>query len=315
MNQILSMQMQKEESVKKNKEYKNSNNKIAVASAVRLFAILIMIFGIILIGDSVYGIISSTPKETDNPQVSTESIGSEAIIRIVTQRPIKQMTYRWGDGEETVVEGNGTVELEVTINIPTGNNILNIKVTDYYGNETEYQKQYINERTDNTKPTIEISNVGSRLNVTATDDTEMSYIAYRWNEEEETRVDIDENAQDKKILETRIEVMKGQNTLTIIAVDKDGNRETRTETIKGANKPTFTVTSEGNSLLINAQDEEGISKISITVDGVTTDTGDSPINEKEVTARQELTSGSHTITVIVTNMSGLTEEQSFTAVL
>lgn len=315
MNQILSMQMQKEESVKKNKEYKNSNNKIAVASAVRLFAILIMIFGIILIGDSVYGIISSTPKETDNPQVSTESIGSEAIIRIVTQRPIKQMTYRWGDGEETVVEGNGTVELEVTISIPTGNNILNIKVTDYYGNETEYQKQYINERTDNTKPTIEISNVGSRLNVTATDDTEMSYIAYRWNEEEETRVDIDENAQDKKILETRIEVMKGQNTLTIIAVDKDGNRETRTETIKGANKPTFTVTSEGNSLLINAQDEEGISKISITVDGVTTDTGDSPINEKEVTARQELTSGSHTITVIVTNMSGLTEEQSFTAVL
>ena len=315
MNQILSMQMQKEESINKNKGYKNSNNKIAVASAVRLFAILILIFGIILIGDSVYGIVSSVPKEKDNPSVSTESIGAEAIIRIVTQKPLKQMTYRWGDGEETVVEGNGTVELEVTIDIPTGNNILNIKVTDYYGNETENQKQYINQRTDNTKPTIEISSVGSKLNIRATDNTEMSYIAYKWNEEEETRVDIDENAQDKKTLETRIEVKKGQNTLTIIAVDKDGNRETRTETIKGANKPTFEITSEGNNLLINAKDEEGISKISITVDGVTTDTGNTPINQKEVTARQELTSGSHTITVIVTNMSGLTEEQSFTAVL
>ena len=282
---------------------------------MRLFAILILIFGIILIGDSVYGIVSSVPKEKDNPSVSTESIGAEAIIRIVTQKPLKQMTYRWGDGEETVVEGNGTVELEVTIDIPTGNNILNIKVTDYYGNETEYQKQYINQRTDNTKPTIEISSVGSKLNIRATDNTEMSYIAYKWNEEEETRVDIDENAQDKKTLETRIEVKKGQNTLTIIAVDKDGNRETRTETIKGANKPTFEITSEGNNLLINAKDEEGISKISITVDGVTTDTGNTPINQKEVTARQELTSGSHTITVIVTNMSGLTEEQSFTAVL
>lgn len=315
MNQILSMQMQKEESINKNKGYKSSNNKIAVTSAVRLFAILILIFGIILIGDSVYGIVSSVPKEKDNPSVSTESIGAEAIIRIVTQKPLKQMTYRWGDGEETVVEGNGTVELEVTIDIPTGNNILNIKVTDYYGNETEYQKQYINQRTDNTKPTIEISSVGSKLNIRATDNTEMSYIAYKWNEEEETRVDIDENAQDKKTLETRIEVKKGQNTLTIIAVDKDGNRETRTETIKGANKPTFEITSEGNNLLINAKDEEGISKISITVDGVTTDTGNTPINQKEVTARQELTSGSHTITVIVTNMSGLTEEQSFTAVL
>ena len=315
MNQILSMQMQKEESINKNKGYKSSNNKIAVASAVRLFAILILIFGIILIGDSVYGIVSSVPKEKDNPSVSTESIGAEAIIRIVTQKPLKQMTYRWGDGEETVVEGNGTVELEVTIDIPTGNNILNIKVTDYYGNETEYQKQYINQRTDNTKPTIEISSVGSKLNIRATDNTEMSYIAYKWNEEEETRVDIDENAQDKKTLETRIEVKKGQNTLTIIAVDKDGNRETRTETIKGANKPTFEITSEGNNLLINAKDQEGISKISITVDGVTTDTGNTTINQKEVTARQELTSGSHTITVIVTNMSGLTEEQSFTAVL
>ena len=201
MNQILSMQMQKEESINKNKGYKSSNNKIAVASAVRLFAILILIFGIILIGDSVYGIVSSVPKEKDNPSVSTESIGAEAIIRIVTQKPLKQMTYRWGDGEETVVEGNGTVELEVTIDIPTGNNILNIKVTDYYGNETEYQKQYINQRTDNTKPTIEISSVGSKLNIRATDNTEMSYIAYKWNEEEETRVDIDENAQDKKTLE------------------------------------------------------------------------------------------------------------------
>ena len=95
----------------------------------------------------------------------------------------------------------------------------------------------------------------------------------------------------------------------------DRGGETRTETIKGANKPTFEITSEGNNLLINAKDEEGISKISITVDGVTTDTGNTPINQKEVTARQELTSGSHTITVIVTNMSGLTEEQSFTAVL
>ena len=114
MNQILSMQMQKEESINKNKGYKSSNNKIAVASAVRLFAILILIFGIILIGDSVYGIVSSVPKEKDNPSVDLrESIGAEAIIRIVTQKPLKQMTYRWGDGEETVVEGNGTVELEV----------------------------------------------------------------------------------------------------------------------------------------------------------------------------------------------------------
>lgn len=319
MNQILSMGSEQSNNnnikIENKKEYKDVNNKANINSIVKTFAILIMIFGMVIIGDSAYGYVTSKPKLKDNINITTENIGAEATIKVNSEKPIKKLSYKWGQGEETIIEGNGTVQLETVIEIPNGNNILNIAVTDYYGNVTEYQKQYINERNDQTKPTIDITVLGNTLNIIAKDDTEISYLTYKWNDEQETRVDVEPNQEDKKQLQAKVEVKKGENTLTITAIDKDGNKITRTENIKGANKPTFTVTTEGNYIVINAKDEEGVKKVAITVDGVTTDTGDTPINQKEITAKQELTPGSHTITITVTNMSGLVEEQSFSAVL
>ncbi len=321
MNQILSMQSSmndknNQNNINKAKSPNQYNNKANINSILRVFSLLLILFGIILIGSSVYGIINSTPKLKDNISVDTENIGIEATIKVTGEKPIKQISYKWGQGAETVIQGNGTVQLEAVIEIPDGNNILNITVTDYYGNTSDFQKQYINERNDKTKPTIEIPTVtGNMLNIVVKDDTEVAYLTYKWNNEQETRVDVPSEQVNKTEFQTSIEVIKGENTLTIVAVDKEGNKTERTEKIKGANKPTFTVTTEGNNIVINAKDDEGISKISITVDGVTTDTGDTPINLKEVEAKQELTPGEHTITITVTNLSGLTEEQSFNATL
>ena len=319
MNQILSMQSNMNDDNRNNKtktkepKYREYNDKASINSILRVFAIFIMLFGIALIGNSVYGIINSMPEQRDNISVSAENIGSKATIKITGEKPIKQLVYKWGQGQETVVPGNGTIQLSLTLEIPKGNNILNMTVTDYYGNTQDFQKQYINEKNG---PTIEIpSTTGNMLNIVVKDDKEVAYITYRWNNEAETRRDMDPTQADKTTLQTSIPAIKGENTLTIVAVDNDGNRETKTETIKGANGPTFTVTTEGNNIVINAKDEEGIGKISITVDGVTTDTGDTPINEKEITAQQEITPGTHTITITVTNLSGLSEEQSFTATL
>ena len=319
MNQILSMQSNMNDDNRNNKtktkepKYREYNDKASINSILRVFAIFIMLFGIALIGNSVYGIINSMPEQRDNISVSAENIGSKATIKITGEKPIKQLVYKWGQGQETVVPGNGTIQLSLTLEIPKGNNILNMTVTDYYGNTQDFQKQYINEKNG---PTIEIpSTTGNMLNIVVKDDKEVAYITYRWNNEAETRIDMDPTQADKTTLQTSIPAIKGENTLTIVAVDNDGNRETKTETIKGANGPTFTVTTEGNNIVINAKDEEGIGKISITVDGVTTDTGDTPINEKEINAQQEITPGTHTITITVTNLSGLSEEQSFTATL
>ena len=317
MNQILSVGQENHKEPKNDKQinYGRPSDKANIKSIVRVFCILIILFGLVLVGDATYGIISSKPTLKDTIKVTANPIGSQVTIRATGNMPLQSLTYRWGQGEETTVQGNGTVELETTVQIPTGNNILNMIVVDYYGNKNEYQKQYINQQNDASKPTIEISVSGNMLNIIATDDTEMSYITYSWNNQTPTRVDIEHDEENKKELRTNIEVLKGENTLSIVAVDSDGNSTSRTEKIKGANKPTFTVSSDGNNLIINAKDEEGISKIEITVDGVTTDTGDNPINKTEVDATIAITPGEHTVTVVVTNINGLKEEQSFTATL
>lgn len=325
MNQILSMQqsqmsgqkLPKQKKPKKEKQinYGRPSDKANIVSIVRVFCVLIILFGLVLVGDATYGIMNSRPKLRDNVNVTANAIGSNVTINAVGSMPIQSLTYRWNQGEETVVQGNGTVELEAVVQIPTGNNILNMSVIDYYGNKSEFQKQYINEQDDSSKPTIEISVSGNMLNITATDETEMSYLTYSWNNGTPTRVDMDTTLTDKTVLRTSVEVQKGENTLSIVAVDIDGNTNTRTEKIKGANKPTFTVTADGTNLVIKAQDEDGISKVVITVDGITSDTGDEPLNLKELTATQAITPGEHTVTITVTNINGLSEEQSFTVTL
>lgn len=318
MNQILSMQSEENNfnvTNNINMQYRKPNNKAEIKPIVITFCILIMLFGFALVAESIYGTIKLRPKLKDNPNVTMKTIGLEANIKVTTEKPIRQLSYKWGQGDETIVPGNDTVEIEEVIEIPDGNNILNITIIDFYGNKTDYQKQYINNRNDKEKPTIEITVTGNNLNIIAIDETEIAYLTYAWNDEEVTRIDVEPNSEDKTKLQTSVEVKKGQNSLTIVAVDKEGNKQTKTQAIKGANKPTFEITTEGSYLVINAKDDEGIRKIAITVDGITTDTGDTPINQKEITAKQEITQGMHTITITITNMSGLKEEQSFTAEL
>ncbi len=319
MNQILSMQKSqmsssngsKQKKPKKEKQinYGRPSNKANIVSISRVFCVLIILFGLVLIGDATYGIVSSKPTLKDTINVTANAIGSDVTIKAVGSMPIQRLTYKWGQGEEIVIQGNGTVELEAVTQIPRGNNILNMTVIDYYGNKAEFQKQYINEQDDSSKPSIEISVSGNMLNIIATDETEMSYLTYSWNNETPTRVNIDSNATDKRELRTSIEVQRGENTLDIVAVDVDGNTATRTENIKGANKPTFEVSADGTNLIINAKDDEGINKIEITVDGAVSET--EPDNLKELQATLPITPGDHTVTIKVTNVNGLSTEQSF----
>ena len=76
----------------------------------------------------------------------------------------------------------------------------------------------------------------------------------------------------------------------------------------GEDTPTYTVTWKN-------YDDSVLKTDTVEYGTVPTYTGETPINKKEITAKQELAPGSHTITITVTNMSGLVEEQSFSAVL
>ena len=324
MNQILSMGGEPQKKVNEQKiETKNevkveripiqnetirranaTSNKADISKIIKIFCISIILFGLILIGESTYAIIqNSGEKIIDNVEITADRMGKETKITVSSEQyPIKEFMYKWNDGEPVTIEGNGTLSLETVIQIPNGNNILRMTVTDNFGNKKNFHKQYLYDSSDVNKPTIEIAISGTKLNIKANDDTEIDYITYSWNDDEAVRVEKEDNPKE---INTNIDVPSGQNKLSIIAVDKEGNRETRTENIIGDTKPTFTLSRDGLKIILNAKDDEGISKVPMTVDGETRDSGETPINQKEISVTWEVTSGTHTISVTVVNVNGL----------
>ena len=288
------------------KRANQTSNKADIAKVIRIFCILIIVFGIVLIAQSAYAMISKTEKKLDKVEVFKEQMGKETKIIVESDNPIKQFSYRWNDGVPTDLDGNGTVKFETVIQIP--NNILRMTITDSNGSKQNFFERYIYESSDIVKPVIDISAIGTKLNITATDDVEMSYITVSWNDEEATRIEAEED--ESKTINVEVEVPEGQNKLTIVASDKEGNRETRTENIVGDTKPELTVTKDGQgNLVIKATDDEGIVKLTATVDGQTYDAGD--INLKEINSKLPVGSGTHNISVTATNVNGLSTTQSF----
>ena len=316
-NQSFENQRQNFESQKSKKEIQKRNSNYNVYSVngeanyqksdirkvIMIFSVILIVMGCALIGKSVYAFSVSKNKLKDTPEVSTDKMGKEVTITINTQYPIKEFSYRWNSGEETKIEGNQTVSISKTIDIPNGNNVLKISVIDCYGNKTEYMKQYIYESTDTEKPTIEIAKVGNKLKITATDETKIAYMTYSWNDEEPERVDAKED-QDKEIV-TEIDVPKGESKLYLTAVDGEDNKQTRSEKIIAASKPTFTISTDQSNIIVNAKDEIGLKKIVVYVDNNAYDSGENPINQTEIQAKIPVSAGNHNITIIVTNTSDI----------
>lgn len=291
-----------------NRNSYSARNKTKKVS--RIYAIILIVIGIVLIGKSVLAISFANKNNVDAPQVSVNKMGREIVVNVLASEPIKEIKYYWNTEQESVIQGNEKNELSFDTNIPNGNNILNIIVIDKRGNKSYFKKQYIYESDDTGKPEINIETVDGKLKITATDDKKMSYISYKWNDGAETKIEAN---SDEKEISQEIEVESGKNELTIIAVDAEGNQEERTEKIIGDTKPDVSLSIKNNVLSINAKDDEGISKISVNIDGKTTDSGDTPINQKEVNATMNIEKGNHTIQVIVTNVNGLQSQKELTA--
>lgn len=287
---------------------KSNRSKASIETVARVFSVLLILLGIMIIGQSVMALSNERKNERDTPIVSVEKMGKEVTIAVKTEYPVKGLEYCWNDGEKTKLEGSETNQIVQTIEVPNGNNILNIVVTDCYGHKTYYNRQYIYESSDTLKPVIEIAITGIKLRIKVTDETKLSYVEYKWNNEEATRINIDQNQ-----VEQEIEVKQGQNELTVIAVDWEENKTTRTEKVIGDTKPEVSILTEGSNIVVNAKDDEGISKVIVTIDGEEKDSGEDEVNQKEVTAKIPVSVGTHEIKATVINVNGLENSKEITA--
>ena len=303
MNQILYT-----ETTKKGKTH--FNKKIVIV----LIIICVMIIGGFFVGKLLFNTLNNKEEEnTSEPLVETSQEGNKLNISITHDKPIEKIVYKWQDTQETVILGEGKQEIEKTIDVPVGENTLNIKVTDNLGKTITYSQDYTGEAGDVNKPEIELVVEGQKIKIIAKDETALEYITYYWNEEDETEVDA--TSDDIKQMEENVEILKGENTLTVKAVDKAGNEKEVQQVYRGSKKPKISATQETTNLVIKVADEQGIQKIEYTLNETlySSDpqgTG-APLGRTEVEFKQPLEEGENKIHIKVYNVDGLEAEYTW----
>ena len=302
MNQILYTNNQKKKS-----------GPLEINTVLRIFAILCIVFGLILVGQASFTMLNQKEEATSTvPLVEIDQEGNTLKLMVKHDKIIDKIVYSWNENQEVVLQGKGRLELEETIDMPVGTNTLVLKVTDINGKTVSYSQIYELAEGDVIKPEIELLVESSKVKIVAKDETALEYIIYYWNEEDETRVDVREESL--KQIEEKIDILKGENTLTIVAVDKAGNKAIKEQTFKGVKKPKIDLARSGNELIIKVTDEEEIKKVEYTLNGVyySTDpknTGTS-LNMKELEIKQPLAQGENKITIKAYNTNELETEVS-----
>ena len=306
MNQILSTSMPMDN--KKKKEKKVNTNPVAIKSILKFFAIAMLIFGIFIIGTGAYAVFKNQSEQQEQnlePSISIEDKDEKTILlKVVHKKNIAKLEYRWNDEESTVVNGNNGKYIEKQIKVPSVKNTLHVLVVDEDGKEIPYEKQYERE----SKINFEVS--GNKIKITYEGDKKVSYMTYRWDEEEEKTIQINDTKIDQEI-----DAIKGLHTLTVIVVDEDNNTDTKVQKINGVSKPKITVAVDDakQHFVIKASDDEKITTIVFRLNQddnqyYTLNIADMNYNDIQYVLPMELQSGENTIEVTIKNASGVTEE-------
>ena len=302
MNQIL---ITGEEKVKEKVKVKKEKKVLPVNVIVSFFAISIIILGICMISGSVYAKdrINEVVEASAKPQVDINRNDDDNTVEInVTHiRGITKIAYRWNEEEETVIDGKNRKNIAETIDLIGGKNTLTVAITEENGQTVTYEKTY----TVGNIPEIKLEAVSNGVKLTATSEAKISYIVYTWDDGEEQKIEAGDTTY-----EGIINAPKGQHTLKIEVVDENNMKAKKEQKVVGDTEPTLNIKPyyvDGKvAFVINAEDDEKITKVEITHNGGTKQTID--VNDKTYHKDLIMTTGeTNTLIVTVTNINGLTK--------
>lgn len=306
MNQILFTQ-----------DKRNSNSQ-DTKKIVLFFAVSLIIFGLILFGQGVYGIVkkdsTQVNKDDETTTISLQQNNSgEVIINVNSQTIISELIYYWNSEASQTISGNGNTTMQQIITMPAGQNTLTVKTIDVNGKQKTETQTF---KLDVDKPNISLSVIGNKIKIAVDSKADLAYVTYKWNNEQEKKMDMT-TFEDKAKFETEIEIPKGKNTLMITAVDIYENKSEKSQEINGISKPvieptinepyiTFTVTSE----------EDDIKTIEFVYNGknykITEDAIKKSQNAKKVSYKLTLEKGKNTLIVKATTQNGGTAQEGWT---
>ena len=279
MNQILATS---KPAAKKNNT-KRSGEPADIKTIVRVFAVAMLVFGVFMIGTGSYAIYKDN--EASNSEITkpviTETLNedSTAVVLTVTHdKTIDRIEYSWDNGEVQTITGNGRRYIEQEIEIPGGTSTLNVKAIDTQGQEISTQREFTSANSASLELTISDN---SKLKITAESETEIAYLTYRWDEEEEQTIDIHSTTVDQEV-----DVPRGTHNVTVVLVDVNNETTTEEKTVIGTTKPAINVEKDdtGEYYLITITDETGLEKVDLSIRGeqrtITVENGEKELKYK-----------------------------------
>lgn len=298
MNQILSVESKKNSG-------KNSK-KASIHSIVVVFTIFLIILGIGLVGTGAFSYYKNVIKDGKNdklpitntkPIITIERANADTITVVVTHdKGIQSVKYKINNEQEVEIKAEKKLEFSKEITLPSGNVELTVTAEDVNGITSSKTSTYeVSEG-----PKILLEQIEGEIQATITSSINIDYIRYYWDNDEENAVKY--TCNDKKYV-TQIEVKEGTHTLIIEAVDIEGHKTNKSQKVIGDTKPEIEVTTDGESFIINAKDDESLSKIEIKLNSNNVITEE--INKKEYTKYIKLEEGVNKITVKVYNKNGI----------
>ena len=189
------------------------------------------------------------------------------------------------------------------------------QISYYFGQELsgeivtleEYKKKV---ETITKEQVVELAN---KIKITYEGNTKVAYMTYRWDNEEETKIDINNTTIDEEI-----EAIKGLHELTIIVVDENNNTDTKVQKINGVSKPkiSISVDEQEKHFVIKLSDDEKLSKFEFILNEETNQVYELSLEEMDLKELEytlpdglELQNGENKIKVKVYNSEGVTEEK------
>ena len=279
---------------------------------ILFFSIALIVFAVLLIGIGIYNKKQNNSKDNAKPsntdaKISTLVEGATLKISVSHDKNLKKLVYNWNtDAEKTMSITTGKT-FETVINIPAGDNTLNIQVTDEDGQKHVYSKPiYSEEGVDIVDPTNELNVTDDKkLEIKVKDETAIDFFTYRWNDEDEIKVEAEDD--EKLQMLRKIDIKEGKNSITVVAVDKANNTESKMESYEGLNQPIIVVvlSEDKSKLVVTCSHENGVSKIEYTLNGkpYAAELPDSP---KEITFEQALDRGENEIIITATSIDKTT---------
>lgn len=291
------------------KNQKNKTNKIII-----IFCIIIVFFAIVLIGQGIFFLTKQNneiarKKKIEIPEVVANADGANVNIIIKHEIAIKNVYYSWKNGEETELNNvNNSKNINEKVVLPNEDTTLNLRIIDEKNEEYKFSKDFkYTETKDVVKPRILLSSVTGNVVITVTDNKEISYIEYKWNDEEIIKIEATE--ENKIKMEQKIEAREGKNKLTVIAVDASGNEASADKDIITVTKPTIELKRSKGEIIIRVTDDEEVTKVVYEINGEVYTKENTGENKKLFEIRDLLVKGDNLIKVTAYNKAGLTAEK------